>query len=317
MSDSTPLPSSDVALRRLVEALRERDYHFITATPLTHARVNGRPGNEEARSLRDVFGWSRPFEPGLLPPELLKLMEEGGVLAREGSLCRSLVRVSSLDGMLFLHSAYPTTGAEAVFFGPDTYRFANAIAAELDRRPGPVRRAVDIGCGAGPGGIVVARSHPGAEVAMVDINDAALRLARVNAAMAGATNARAVNSNLLTGVEGRFDLIVSNPPYLVDPARRAYRHGGGDLGAGLSLAILDAALERLSADGTLILYSGAAVVNGADPFRSAVAARLAGRGVEWSYREMDPDVFGEELEAEAYREADRIAAVVLTVNNRG
>lgn len=58
-------------------------------------------------------------------------------------------------------------------------------------------------------------------------------------------------------------------------------------------------------------------MNGADPFRSAVAARLAGRGVEWSYREMDPDVFGEELEAEAYREADRIAAVVLTVNRRG
>lgn len=212
MSDPTILPASDVALRRLVEALRERDYHFITVTPLTHSRVNGRPGHEEARSLQDVFGWSRPFMPGLLPPGLLGLMEEGGVLAREGALCRSLVRVSSLHGMLFLHSAYPTTGAEAVFFGPDTYRFANAIAAELERRPGPVRRAVDIGCGAGPGGIVVARAHPGAEVAMVDINDAALRLARVNAALAGATKAQAVNSNLLTAVEGRFDLIVSNPP---------------------------------------------------------------------------------------------------------
>lgn len=297
-------------------SLRERGYEFVTATPLTHARVNGRAGNEEARGLRDVFGWSRPFQPSLLPSEMLGMMEEGGVLVWEDGLCRSLVRVSSLDGMLFLHSAYPTTGAEAVFFGPDTYRFANAITVELERATHPVGRAVDIGCGAGPGGIVVARAHPEADVAMVDINDAALRLARVNAVLAGATRARAVNSNLLSGVEGEFDLIVSNPPYLVDPARRAYRHGGGDLGAGLALAILDAALERLSENGTLVLYSGAAVVNGADPFRSAIAARLAGRGVEWRYREMDPDVFGEELEAEAYREADRIAAVVLTVKRR-
>lgn len=316
MSDPIVSSASDTALQRLVEALHEQDYRFVTVTPVTHARVNARPGNEEARSLRDVFGWSRPFRTELLPPEILGLMDEGGVLVREGGLCRSLVRVSSLDGLLFLHSAFPTTGADAVFFGPDTYRFANAITAELRLRQQPVRRAVDIGCGAGPGGIVVARSCPGAEVAMVDINDAALRLARLNASLAGAGNARAVHSDLLTGVEGEFDFIVANPPYLVDPARRAYRHGGGDLGAGLSLAILDAALERLSVSGTIVLYTGAAVVNGEDPFRSAAAARLAGRAEDWSYREMDPDVFGEELDAEAYRRADRIAAVVLTVNRR-
>ncbi|TPG49547.1 class I SAM-dependent methyltransferase [Roseomonas nepalensis] len=316
MSEPSPLSPPDSALLRLLGMLEGQGYRFVTPTPLTHARVNGRPGNEEARDLRDVFGWSRPFREALLPAGMLALLEEGGVLGREGGLCRSRVRVSALEGVLFLHSAYPTTGADAVFFGPDTYRFAAAISAELRARAAPVRRAVDVGCGAGPGGIVVARACPEAEVAMVDINDAALRLARINAAFAGAARARAVNSNLLTGVAGEFDLIVANPPYLVDPAKRAYRHGGGDLGAGLSLAILDSALERLSPGGTLVLYTGAAVVKGEDPFRSAAAARLAGRGEEWSYREMDPDVFGEELEAEAYREADRIAAVVLTVNRR-
>ena len=317
MSDPSAPTPSDTALMRLVEELGRADYSFVTPTPLTHARVNARPGNEEARGLRDVFGWSRPFAAATLPGALLRLMEGGGALVRDGALCRSLVRVSSLEGMLFLHSAFPTSGADAVFFGPDTYRFANAILVELRMRVRPVLRAVDIGCGAGPGGILVARACPEAVVAMVDINDAALRLARVNAALAGAGNATAVHSDLLGAIEGEFDLIVSNPPYLVDPARRAYRHGGGDLGAGLSLAILEAALGRLSVGGTLILYSGAAVVNGEDPFRSAAEARLAGRAVEWTYREMDPDVFGEELDAEAYRHADRIAAVVLTVNRRG
>ena len=45
--------------------------------------------------------------------------------------------------------------------------------------------------------------------------------------------------------------------------------------AALSLRILDTALERLSAGGTLILYTGAAVVDGIDPFRTEAMARLA------------------------------------------
>ncbi len=315
---STPASSpADDALLELARAVRDTGYRFTTATPATHARVNARPGNEEARDLRDAFGWSRPFRPALLPPHLLDLMRRGEVLATAGDLHRSLVRLSTLGDDLFLHSAFPTTAADSVFFGPDTYRFADAIAAALEARRMPIRRAVDVGCGAGPGGIVVAKARPGARVLMVDINDAALRLARLNAALAGAGNAQAQRSDLLSGVDGDLDLVVANPPYLVDPAERAYRHGGGPLGAGLSLRILAAALVRLAPGGTLVLYTGAAVVNGEDPFRTAAAALLGDDSATWSYREVDPDVFGEELEAEAYRRADRIAAVVLTATRNG
>jgi len=114
-------------------------------------------------------------------------------------------------------------------------------------------------------------------------------------------------------VAGDFDFILSNPPYLVDPGERAYRHGGGPLGAGLSLAILDTALQRLAPGGTLLLYTGVAMVDGRDPFLEAVRTRLDGQDVAWRYRELDPDVFGEELEAGVYAHTDRIAAVVLTV----
>jgi methylase of polypeptide subunit release factors len=314
-------PAADTALADLARTLVAGGYRFVTATPATHARVNARSGNEQAHSLIDVFGWSRPFEPGLLPPALLELMRQGGVLATEDGLCRSRVRLSTLHGMSFLHSAYPTSAADAVFFGPDTYRFADAIASELAQGR-PVRRAVDIGSGAGPGGIVVARARPEAEVFMADINPAALRLARINAALnlppgassQGSGRVQAMESNLLAAIPGSFDLIVANPPYMVDPAERAYRHGGGPLGAGLSLAILDTALERLAPGGTLVLYTGAAVVNGDDPFQSAAIARISDDRFSWSYWEVDPDVFGEELDAAAYAHADRIAAVVLTVS---
>ena len=300
--------ASDTALLRLAEALRDAGYSFVTPTPATIARVNARPGNEWASDLRGVFGWSRPFRDGVVPPAVLAAMQDAGAWSPHPGGARSLLRASSLDGELFLHSAYPTTAANAVFFGPDTYRYAGAILAH--QRRAPVLRAVDVGCGAGPGAVLVARAYPAAEVLAVDINDAALQLTRVNATLAG-VRLQAVNSNLLLGVQGSFDLIVANPPYLVDPGERAYRHGGGPLGAGLSLAILAAALERLAPRGTLLLYTGAAVVNGIDPFREAVITRLAGVDATWTYHELDPDVFGEELEGGAYAAADRIAAVLL------
>lgn len=311
------LPPDDDALLRLARAVQATGYRFTTVTPATHARVNARPENALARDLRGVFGWSRPFRPEVLPPGLFDLMQEAGVAEPHGDgTWRSRVRLSTLDDLLFLHSAYPTSAPDSVFFGPDTYRFAHAIAAYLDRLKAPVRWTVDVGCGAGPGAVLVAAARPGAEVLAVDINPAALRLTSVNATLAGvAVDAR--RSDLLRDVDGLFDLIVANPPYLVDPAARAYRHGGGPLGAGLSLDIVRAACDRLAPGGSLLLYTGVAVVNGEDPFRRAATDQLSSAGLDWAYEEMDPDVFGEELAADAYRNADRIAAVVLTALKGG
>ena len=311
---SQPPPPNDPFLD-LTRAIQATGYHFTTPTPATHARVNARPENAWASDLRGIFGWSRPFRANVLDPSHLALMQAAGTAEPHEDGWRSLVRLSTLSGLLFLHSAYPTTAPSSVFFGPDTYRFARAIEAHLERRAPPVHRAADIGCGAGPGAILLARALPGAEILALDINPAALRLTRLNAALAGVP-VTAQRSDLLAGVDGVFDLIVANPPYLVDPAARAYRHGGGALGAGLSLDIVRTARDRLAPGGTLLLYTGVAIVNGHDGFREIATAQLAAQGLDWSYEEVDPDVFGEELAEGAYRHADRIAAVVLTARNR-
>ena len=142
-----------------------------------------------------------------------------------------------------------------------------------------------------------------------DINDDALRMTAVNAALANAGNVTPIHSNLLDAVEGKFDLIVANPPYLLDPSQRAYRHGGGELGTGLSERIVAAALNRLAPNGHLLLYTGVAMVDGADPFRARITPMLERADVEWKYDEIDPDIFGEELDEQEYRRAERIAAV--------
>ena len=195
----------DAKLLRMARAVQSAGYSFTTPTPATHARVNARPGSAWAQDVAGIFGWSRPFREDVVPPEILVLMREAGVLVPDKAGLRSAVRLSSLDGLLFVHSAYPTTATDSVFFGPDTYRFARAILAHL-KEGAPVCRAVDIGCGAGPGAILVARAHPDADVLAVDINPSALRMTRVNAALAGVRVA-AVDSNLLSAGPGSFGLI--------------------------------------------------------------------------------------------------------------
>lgn len=300
------------ALLDLLAALRQADYRFITPTPATHQRVLNRVAPARA-DLRDAFGWSRPFASDLLPVAVFEPLCNAGVVVPSEGGWRSKVRVSTLADSLLVHSSYPTTQADAVFFGPDSYRFAAAIEAYLQQNAGGVRRALDIGCGAGPGALTIARMRPQAEVAGTDINPAALRLASVNAVFAGAGNVGLRYSDLMTDVSGLFDLIVANPPYMLDPEARDYRHGGGELGAGLSLAIVDAAVPRLAPGGTFLLYTGVAMPGADDPFVAALRGRLALYGMDWEYRELDPDVFGEELEGSTYAGVERIAAVLLTV----
>ncbi|KQP31278.1 SAM-dependent methyltransferase [Methylobacterium sp. Leaf104] len=305
-SPATAFPDvAPEALLALVRAVRATGYGFTTVTPSTHARVNARPEAQQARSLRDVLGWSRPFASGLLPPDLVAALEQAGAVARDGAGWRPTIRLSSLDDELFLHSAYPPSAPDAVFFGPDTLRFVSAVLAHLAERRRPVRRAVDIGCGSGAAGICVAKRIPEAEVALVDINPAALRAAAVNAEAAGIANVRPHRSDMLEAVSGEFDLIISNPPFMID-------HGGGPLGAGLSLRVVEAARARLAPGGSLVLFTGAAIVEGEDPFRAAAGALCAAAGLSWDYREFDPDAYGEELDDPAYAKVERIALVVLT-----
>jgi SAM-dependent methyltransferase len=239
------------------------------------------------------------------------MMRQAGVLVEGDERWRATVRASTLGGNLYFHSAYPTSDEDAVFFGPDTYRFMAAIERAFAVLPVPVRRVADIGCGAGPAAIGIAGRYPDAEVLALDINDAALTLTRANAELAGAGNVSARHSDLLDGVDGDFDLIVSNPPYLLDPAKRTYRHGGGRYGAGLSVAIVKAAMARLCAGGSLLLYTGVAMTGPDDPFLAEIAPLLDDARAVWRYEEIDPDVFGEEVGTSGYEDIERIRAVWL------
>ena len=300
----------DAALLALLELLHERNYQFVTPTPATHQRVLGRSRRAKAGDLRGVFGWSMPFRPEDLDPAVLKILIAAEAMERlEDGRFKSKFRVASLRETLFLHSAYPTDSPDSVFFGPDSYRFADLIADELancPRRPGA--RIVDIGAGAGVGAIVAAKLCPDARITMTDINDAALRLASLNARASGVVADMAHGPNL-EPVHGAVDIALANPPYMQDTSGRDYRDGGDMHGGRVALEMATEALGRTANGGRFILYTGSAIVDGQDRLHQSLAELAAKNSCALRYREIDPDVFGEELETEAYRDVERIAVV--------
>ena len=270
-----------------------------------------------AADLRDALGWSLPFRDNDLDREVVAALAAADALEQDtDGLCKSRYRVSSVGEDLFLHSAYPTQAEDAVFFGPDSYRFAALLRRELANLP-PRRegRLVDIGAGAGVGAIVAAKLCPHLRTTMTDINPKALFLASVNARAAG-VEADFVLGEGLAGVTEPIDLAIANPPYIVDDAGRDYRDGGDMHGGEVALQMAEAAVERLARTGRMILYTGGSIVAGRDPLHDALRQLADGAGCDLRYDEIDPDVFGEELTKPAYHDVERIAVVAAVLARR-
>jgi methylase of polypeptide subunit release factors len=306
MSDDPHLRHAE--LLRLGHYLLENKYHFAAVTPETQERVMARPGRS-AKHARDLLGWNVPFEPRAIPQRLFELMLSAEACEqRPDGTWRATLRCSTVDHLLFFHSAFPTRERDAVFFGPDSYRFVRALLHAVER----AERVVDLGCGTGVGGIVLARSREIRDhLLLADVNPRALQLAAVNAELNGA-RAHVRHSDMLSQVEGDIDLVIANPPYMADPEGRLYRDGGAELGCELSVRVVREVGARLAAKGgRLLLYSGAPIVEGEDQLLRVLTPVLRDTHARFSYAELDQDVFGSELERPAYRQVERIAAIWL------
>ena len=291
------------ALAELLRHLKARNYDFVAVTPATHARVVARPAPKRP-GLRDIFGWNRSFQEEDIEPDILALLRAADALDERGGEFRSKFRVASLSGDLFLHSAFPTDQPDAVFFGPDTYRFARYVKHQLPRLAG-ARWLVDMGAGSGAGAIASARGGHFQRVTLVDTNAAALELAAMNAAVAKVTVETLLSDQIPEGAE----LVIANPPYMIDRAGRSYRDGGDLLGGAVALDWARQAMRRLAPGGSMLLYTGAAIAGGKAPLIAALEQVCAESGWRLDVEEIDPDVFGEELDQPGYEGVERIAAV--------
>ena len=134
--------------------------------------------------------------------------------------------------------------------------------------PNDVSAVLDLCTGSGCLAIIAADAFPAALVDAVDLSPDALAVARINVdAYALGERVQLVESDLFDALPTRrYDLILSNPPYVNDASMDAlpdeYRReprmalaGGGD-GLDLVRRILDAAPKRLTKNGLLVIEVG-------------------------------------------------------------
>jgi release factor glutamine methyltransferase len=147
---------------------------------------------------------------------------------------------------------------------PETEQLVELIESKIENRKSKI---VDVGTGSGVIALSLAMKFPEAEILAVDISDDALALAQENAArLKVAARIGFLKSNLLENVEGTFDLIVANLPYistrdrhtlsrevLHDPAVALFASARGDE---LVRALIAQAPSRLRPGGMLALEIG-------------------------------------------------------------
>lgn len=128
---------------------------------------------------------------------------------------------------------------------------------------------VDLGTGSGIVAIVLARLCPAAEITAIDKSPAALEVARTNAARHGAAIRFLAGDWYAPLGDERFDLVVSNPPYIADADPHLQQNGlpfepqlaltdgiaGGD-GLACIRAIVAGARDHLRPDGWLLIEHG-------------------------------------------------------------
>ena len=149
---------------------------------------------------------------------------------------------------------------------PESEFIVQEAVERLRNVPSP--RIADVGTGSGCIAISIANELPDARITATDISRDALEVARVNAARHGVAHRISfVETSYLDAVDGLFDAVVSNPPYVKDQHRALIERpvvkyephvalfGGADGLTGVR-SVLDGAGTRLEAGGWIIFEFG-------------------------------------------------------------
>ena len=153
--------------------------------------------------------------------------------------------------------------------------------ADRQRHEDRALRVADIGTGCGCIAIAIARELTGCHVVATDVSSKALSVARENATRHGVSDRiEFTATSYLAGVDGAFDLIAANPPYVREgdkPAlSRDVRHEpdvalfGGSTGLRDIEGVVSSAIAKLRSGGWLVMEFG---FGQEDDVRERVAAR--------------------------------------------
>ena len=192
-----------------------------------------------------------------------------GIAELDGDRVVPLLGLKLWQGILFAHDLHrsPLPADHVVGVHPAT----RTVAAMTLRRP--VVRALDLGTGCGSQALLAAR-HADSVVA-TDVNRRALGLARLNARLNGLDNVELREGSLFEPVAGeRFDLIVSNPPFVVSADSELVFRDAGYARDVLSRGVVDGLADHLVDGGfaaTLVSWAHGSDEDWSRPVRDWIA----------------------------------------------
>jgi len=183
----------------------------------------------------------------VLPRELLDLALETGLIDIEEGRILPRAVIVPIEQLLFASDAFSMLGSDRSgdFVVPASTHAANFLRQLTLREP--VGTTLDLGCGCGIQALFAAAHSQ--RVVATDISESAVGYARFNAALNGIDNIDCRAGDRLAPVKGeKFDLIVSNPPFVPGPAKQfVYRDSDLDL---------DEFCRQLLTDASNHLYDG-------------------------------------------------------------
>jgi len=211
----------------------------------------------------------------------IEMLVSGNLLRRQGDRLLSRHYITPLSG-LYLMSSFPEQDENAetrVYLAAESLFFAGLLMKRLAGKR--FESGLDVGTGSGIQAMVLSRFCD--RVLGVDINPKAVRTARNNALLNGKDGVEFVISDTYRGIGSRkFDIIVSNPPYVFLPESRRkelWAYGGSDYGTEIPMTILQGVDEHLNEGGTFHMIAVSPVIGGRDFFLD----RLREKFSTWSY----------------------------------
>ncbi|WP_034274381.1 methyltransferase [Haloechinothrix halophila] len=300
-----PTPRITTDIGRLPAVLRksgykEADLRDLLAVPdssawppVGHAPSAARisanaPGS--LRSLAQLLLLGQPTDiDGSFPEELVSLLVDASLATQSTDRLSPLVRLTPFDDLFLasdLHnedSQHVTSDVVESPHGP-THVLARAIPRTA------VSRSLDIGTGAGAHALQLA-AHSDTALG-VDVSPRAVTFAEFNAALNGVTNVEFTVADVTSGLdeEKPFDLIVSNPPYLVSPETSVLYRDGPPGSDHVGTRVLAEAPRLLATGGLLVCLTSWAVSDPTDPAREprAIAHRARCDGLALIYARRTP-----------------------------
>ena len=181
-------------------------------------------------------------------------LETMGILNREGdNICLNNIRlIPYMDLLIFCDFFFKDTELKTdhVWIGDDSIYLSKVIMTKKNKK------VLEIGTGSGILSLVMAQRDN--QVLAVDISERAVKLAKINAILNGMSDrVEVIHSDLFESVNDKFDLVVSNPPFLpISMDREYFFAGGGREGTEVIKKIITSVGAYLNTKGEVYILGG-------------------------------------------------------------